>query len=175
MNSGQTLALAGLIQTQIESEMRGLPVLSDLPWLGAAFRRVREQANEIELLVLVTPEFIDALDPQDVPPCGPGELTTSPSDAELYGRGYLEVPNQCNAECRIGLYEGEAGIMTGPPIPTHEILPAAPQVMRRNDAAAYGGSLASPIRPVVKANGNSTPAVGPRPGLIGPVGYDIRD
>jgi pilus assembly protein CpaC len=92
MNAGQTLALAGLIQTQIEAETRGIPWLADLPWFGTAFRHVREQANEIELLVLVTPEFVDALDPQDVPPCGPGELTTSPNDVELYLRGYLEVP-----------------------------------------------------------------------------------
>lgn len=99
MNAGQTLALAGLIQTQVESESRGVPWLSDLPWFGAAFRHVRHQSNEIELLVLVTPEFVDALDPQDVPPCGPGELTTSPSDSELYLRGYLEVPRNCD-NCR---------------------------------------------------------------------------
>lgn len=99
MNAGQTLALAGLIQTQIEGETRGIPWLSDLPWFGAAFRHVRQQSNEIELLVLVTPEFIDALDPQDVPPCGPGELTTVPNDTELYFRNYLEVPKNADA-CR---------------------------------------------------------------------------
>jgi pilus assembly protein CpaC len=32
MNAGQTLALAGLIQTQVEAESRGIPWLSDLPW-----------------------------------------------------------------------------------------------------------------------------------------------
>ena len=92
MNAGQTLALAGLIQNQVEAENRGLPWLSDLPWVGAAFRRVEEQNNEIELLVLVTPEFVDALDPQDVPRCGPGQLTTTPPDVDLYWRGYVEVP-----------------------------------------------------------------------------------
>ena len=95
MNAGQTLALAGLIQTQVESENRGLPWLADLPWVGAAFRRVEEQNNEVELLILVTPEFVDALDPHEVPPCGPGQLTTSPNDVELYWRGYVEVPRCC--------------------------------------------------------------------------------
>ncbi|MGE0760822.1 MAG: histidine kinase, partial [Pirellulaceae bacterium] len=175
MNAGQTLALAGLIQTQIEAETRGLPVLADLPWVGAAFRRVREQANEIELLVLVTPEFVDALDPQDVPPCGPGELTTSPSDSELYGRGYLEVPNQCNTNCRVGLYEGEMGTPTGAPIPAQEILPAAPPVMRREDAAYRMPPGGPVVRPVVRATASSGPAAPPRPGLIGPVGYDVKD
>ncbi|MFV1964394.1 MAG: type II and III secretion system protein family protein [Pirellulaceae bacterium] len=92
MNAGQTLALAGLIQTQVESENRGIPFLADLPWIGAAFRRVEEQNNEIELLILVTPEFVDSLDPLEVPPYGPGQLTTSPQNTDLYFRGYLEVP-----------------------------------------------------------------------------------
>jgi pilus assembly protein CpaC len=51
--------------------------------------------NEVELLILVRPEFVAALDPDQVPACGPGEATTSPNDAELYFRGYLEVPRCC--------------------------------------------------------------------------------
>ncbi|MCA9199111.1 MAG: type II and III secretion system protein family protein [Planctomycetales bacterium] len=96
MRAGQTLALAGLIQTKTEAQNLGLPWLSDLPWAGAAFRRTREIRNEIELVVLVRPELVDALDPHEVPACGPGERTTSPSDVELHFRGYLEVPNCCD-------------------------------------------------------------------------------
>jgi pilus assembly protein CpaC len=176
MNAGQTLALAGMLQTQVEAEHRGLPVLSDLPWVGAAFRRVREQANEIELLVLVTPEFVDALDPQDVPPCGPGQTTTSPTDCELYGRGYLEVPNQCGDNCRVGLYDG-SGLETHAvaPIPVQEILGDAPKVMQRSDANHTSPPLGN-SRPVMKAPVTGDPATAAsRPGLIGPVGYDVRN
>ena len=95
MKSGQTLALAGLLQTRVESQNRGLPWLADIPWFGAPFRRMREEVNEVELLILVTPEFVEASDPEELPPCGPGESTASPNDVELYLRGYLEVPKCC--------------------------------------------------------------------------------
>lgn len=95
MRAGQTLAIAGLVQTQLDAENRGLPWLSDLPYLGAFFRRVQMTENEIELLIMVTPEFADAMDPHEVPPCGPGQMTTVPGDSDLYNRGILEVPGCC--------------------------------------------------------------------------------
>lgn len=116
MNAGQTLALAGLIQTRIDASHRGLPFISDLPYLGAAFRRVVEEVNEIELLIMVTPEFADGLDPHEVPQCGPGMESVSPSHCELYGKGYIEVPScgpcggmsgVCATDC------GQGGCPTG--------------------------------------------------------------
>jgi len=97
MKAGQTLALAGLVQTRIDAVERGLPFLSDLPWIGAAFRSVREQVNETELLILVTPEFVDGMEPHEVPQCGPGMESVSPSNCQLYFGGHLEVPagGQC--------------------------------------------------------------------------------
>ncbi len=101
MRSGQTLAIAGLIQTRTEAENIGLPFLSDLPWVGSMFRRVREEVNEIELLVTVRPELVAPLDSCQVPMQGPGEFTTSPTDIDLYARGYLEVPKCCpDTRCR---------------------------------------------------------------------------
>ena len=53
---------------------------------------MQEQYNEIELLILVTPELAEAVNACDMPPGGPGLNTTSPSDCELYLKGHLEVP-----------------------------------------------------------------------------------
>jgi pilus assembly protein CpaC len=92
MKAGQTLALAGLIQSRVEATNRGIPYLGDLPWIGRAFSRVEERRNEVELLIVVTPELIGPLDPHQVPPCGPGQLTTSPNGSELYWYGYIEPP-----------------------------------------------------------------------------------
>ena len=39
MNAGQTLALAGLIQTDVQMQIEGIPYLMDIPYLGLAFRR----------------------------------------------------------------------------------------------------------------------------------------
>lgn len=98
LKAGQTLALAGLLEHRVEAENKGLPFLADLPWIGAGFRRVEEDVNEIELLVLVTPELVDGMDPNEVPPCGPGMSSVSPCDIDLYWRGHLEVP-RCDGPC----------------------------------------------------------------------------
>ena len=172
MNAGQTLALAGLIQTQVDSEVRGIPFLADLPWFGTAFRHVQQQSNEIELLVLVTPEFIDALDPQDVPPCGPGELTTEPSDPELYFRGYLEVPktgNGCRengAPCRPTFLLDDQGAPTqnGESI----VAPAPSQASYRQRIPGPFATTAA--RPQANRNVNDDPAP-PFPSSFGTVGY----
>ena len=98
LNAGQTLALAGLIQERVESENKGLPWVSDIPYVGSVFRRVEENVNEIELLVLVTPQLVDAMDPHEVPTCLPGQSTTVPNDHEFFLKGYLEVPRGCHDE-----------------------------------------------------------------------------
>ncbi len=119
MQAGQTLAIAGLLQTRTESSTKAVPFLGELPYFGAAFRRVTEEQNEIELLILVTPELVDAMDPHEVPPGGPGLNSTSPSDCEFFFKGHIEVPvyNNCN-NCSDGSYPGgpmlEGPIMQAP-------------------------------------------------------------
>ncbi len=95
MQAGQTLALAGLVQTRIETETKGIPWLKDLPYLGVPFRRVSDTENEVELLIMVTPELVAPLNCLEVPPGGPGLRTQSPRDKELYCKGYTEVPRCC--------------------------------------------------------------------------------
>ncbi|MEM8864230.1 MAG: pilus assembly protein N-terminal domain-containing protein [Planctomycetota bacterium] len=114
MKAGQTFALAGLIQRRTESVNRGLPFVSDIPIVGAPFRRVEEDVNEIELLILVTPEFVDAMEPHEVPPCYPGAGTMSPDNCELYWGGHIEVPNRCNGCAQCGC------------VPTHGHEPCCP-------------------------------------------------
>lgn len=91
LRAGQTLALAGLIQSRTDSVSRGVPGLKDMPWVGSLFRRVEDTYNEVELIILITPRFIDAVDPSLVPE-GPGTQTVPPCDTDFYMRGYQEVP-----------------------------------------------------------------------------------
>lgn len=92
MGAGQTLALAGLLQVKDETINIGLPILSDLPYLGALFRSTKHEQNEVELLITVTPNFAGPLDPHEVPCLSPGLATQPPTDKELYMRGYMESP-----------------------------------------------------------------------------------
>ncbi len=99
MQAGQTFAIAGLLQSRTESQTRATPILGEIPYFGSAFRRVRERRNDIELLVTVTPELVDAMDPHEVPPGGPGLNSMSPNDHELYVNGHIEVPNMLGSDC----------------------------------------------------------------------------
>ena len=99
LQAGQTFAIAGLLQTRTESKRRATPLLGELPYFGALFRRVEERRNDIELLVTVTPEVVAAMDPHETPQSGPGLHSGSPDDCEFYGKGFLEVPNTMGDDC----------------------------------------------------------------------------
>jgi pilus assembly protein CpaC len=92
LQCGQTLALAGLVQERVDTVNRGISYLKDVPILGVPFRRTEEDYNEIELLIMVTPEFVDGIDACEAPCGGPGYATTSPNNCDLYCGGHVEVP-----------------------------------------------------------------------------------
>lgn len=93
LQAGQTFAIAGLLQSRTESTTKATPLLGELPVLGVFFRSVRERRNDIELLISVTPELVDAMDPHQVPRGGPGLNSMTPNDHDLYWNGHIEVPN----------------------------------------------------------------------------------
>jgi pilus assembly protein CpaC len=94
MESGQSLALGGLLQTEEESDVSKVPLLGDLPVAGALFREVEHSIDEFELLVLVTPHLVDPLRPNQKQPGIPGEETRPPTDCELYLKAMPETPVQ---------------------------------------------------------------------------------
>jgi pilus assembly protein CpaC len=58
LGSGQTFALAGLLQDSVTATSNGLPFLGDIPILGALFRSSGFQRQETELVILVTPYVV---------------------------------------------------------------------------------------------------------------------
>jgi pilus assembly protein CpaC len=52
--SGQSFALAGLLQSNENTSVSQMPFLSDVPILGALFRSTRFERNETELVIIVT-------------------------------------------------------------------------------------------------------------------------
>ncbi len=60
LRSGETAALGGLTQTEESWERRKLPMLGDLPLIGGLFRWKRRSRASSELVVLLTPGFVDA-------------------------------------------------------------------------------------------------------------------
>jgi pilus assembly protein CpaC len=82
LSEGQTFALAGLLQNNINANKSVTPVLGDLPVLGPLFRSVQYQRNETELVVLVTPYLAGGLNPDQIPAV-PGERWRYPSESEV--------------------------------------------------------------------------------------------
>ncbi|MBN2477006.1 MAG: pilus assembly protein N-terminal domain-containing protein [Pirellulales bacterium] len=184
LQAGQTLAIAGLVQNRVEATNRGLPWVSEVPYLGALFRRVEEQNNEVELLIMVTPQLVEAMDAEEVPLCGPGMRTTSPSDWELYFQGHLEVPVCCPgcggdgcAQC--GGEGGDPGMQ-----PYQGMLLPQPGDAGRTAPTRFS-QVSTAARPGVVHNRHTPP--NPRssaadspatnqnaePLFMGPIGYDV--
>jgi pilus assembly protein CpaC len=80
---GQTFAIAGLLDHSVNAAKDVTPGLGDLPVLGALFRSVRYERKETELLVLVTPRLVEAMNPSQVPAV-PGETWRHPKELDLY-------------------------------------------------------------------------------------------
>jgi len=89
LNSGQTFAMAGLLQNTTEALNSRVPGLGDLPVLGPLFRSVRYQKKETELVILVTASLVEPMSLGEVPPL-PGFLHSDPNDWEFYLEGRLE-------------------------------------------------------------------------------------
>ncbi len=92
MEFGQTLVMGGLISNRQVAQVEKIPFLGELPGIGVAFSRKKFDEVETELIIMVTPEFVAPADPHCLPGVGPGGLTDTPTDHELYFDGLLEVP-----------------------------------------------------------------------------------
>ncbi len=92
LEDGQTLAIGGLIQHSVDGTTSKVPILGDLPFLGAAFRSISYKEVEEELIILVTPRLVDPLACTQLPKHVLGDETRSPDDFELFLEGILEAP-----------------------------------------------------------------------------------
>ena len=85
---GQSFAIAGLLQDNISEIVEKIPLLGDLPVLGALFRSSEFQRNETELVLIVTPRLVK-------PMTGDIHLPTdgfvAPSALEFFIHGAMEA------------------------------------------------------------------------------------
>jgi pilus assembly protein CpaC len=68
LGEGQTFVVAGLMDNRETNVMTKIPVISNIPILGALFKSKIENHNNTELVMLVTPEVTEALGPNDPKP-----------------------------------------------------------------------------------------------------------
>ncbi len=63
MRDGESFAIAGLINNAVRQAVAKIPLLGDIPILGALFRSTRFQKDESELLFIVTVKLVEAPPP----------------------------------------------------------------------------------------------------------------
>jgi pilus assembly protein CpaC len=81
LRPGQSLAVGGLISSQDRKALSKVPILGDIPVLGALFRSTQFVRNETDLVVFVTPEIVKPL--TEVPNLEQQMRTTPDEDKEL--------------------------------------------------------------------------------------------
>ena len=113
MQDGETLAIGGLIQFTVNGSVSKVPVLGDLPFLGAAFSTKSYSEVEEELIILITPRLVDPMACNELPQRLPTKLTRTPDDFELFLEQLLELPRGPRQVCGPdGCYT--AGYKNGP-------------------------------------------------------------
>jgi pilus assembly protein CpaC len=81
-----------MIFHQVNGTSNKVPVLGDLPFLGTMFSTINYSESEEELIILVTPHLVDAMDCSQPARFLPGQETRSPDDFELFLERILEAP-----------------------------------------------------------------------------------
>jgi pilus assembly protein CpaC len=109
--SGGSIVSAGLISTQTQQAINGLPGLMDLPVLGALFRSRDYLRQETELLIIVTPYIVHAVDPKDVVRPDANFQEASDPQAWFLGRVNRIYSTSGNLQPMPG-YSGKVGFIT---------------------------------------------------------------
>lgn len=78
MRDGQSFSIAGLLQDDFTDSVAQIPLLGDLPILGALFRSTSYRREQTELVILITPYLVSPTD---------GQLLSLPTDR-------VRIPNE---------------------------------------------------------------------------------
>ena len=86
MGSGESFALAGLLQHNTEQDVSKIPALGEIPILGQLFRSDRFQRNESELVIIVTPYIVKPVE----------TALAAPTDGYVTPHDWERVVNSAN-------------------------------------------------------------------------------
>ncbi|BBO86505.1 general secretion pathway protein [Desulfosarcina ovata subsp. sediminis] len=102
LKDGQTFVMAGLLQEDSSTVTNKIPFLGDIPYLGSLFTSKEFEKNESELMIIVTPRLVRALNPDEVPRLpGEGEMGVV-GDADFFLKNRTEVKPDGDPESATG-------------------------------------------------------------------------
>ena len=101
LRDGQSFAIAGLLHNMAQEDASKIPILGSIPIIGNLFKSKADRKEQTELMVLITPQLVRPLDPDEVPalPIMPKRFLQSPGvGSQLEGGGGLvDAPAQAPA------------------------------------------------------------------------------
>ena len=103
LRDGQSFAIAGLMHNTTQENGSAIPILSSLPIVGSLFKSKAETKEQTELMVLITPQLVKPLEPDEVP--------TLPTNQKRFIQGLPGGPGQ----------PGMADAPTEPPKPAPKV------------------------------------------------------
>lgn len=107
LQPGQSFVIGGLIQDSMRTQINKVPLLGDIPILGALFRSTSYENDKSELAIMVTPTFVDPI-AENTKVSLPGENVkrTSNMDAFFLGKVADIMPEGESALPKSGLKIG---------------------------------------------------------------------
>ena len=107
LRDGQSFAIAGLLHNTAQEDGSKVPILGSIPIIGNLFKSKADRQEQTELMVLITPQLVRALDPDEVPPL------------PIMQQRFLPAPGA-----------GERGKMLDAPVPPPAAAPPAPVIKK---------------------------------------------
>jgi pilus assembly protein CpaC len=101
--SGQTFAIAGLVQSQNQITANEVPGLGDIPILGELFKSDQFQHNESELVILATPYVVQPISNPAAP--------ALPTDATHGAEGTQRIAGASSNAAGSSGVSGQAGFV----------------------------------------------------------------
>jgi pilus assembly protein CpaC len=105
--SGGSMIMAGLIQDSVKQHINGTPGLKNLPILGTLFRSRDFQADQTELVVIVTPYVVNPVNEKQL--ATPFERYNTPTDRQTILFGRLNKVYGIAGGSPKGTYHGSVG------------------------------------------------------------------
>jgi pilus assembly protein CpaC len=182
LRDGQTFAIAGMIDQNLNETLRRVPGLGDIPVLGYLFRSQAYQKNATELVVMITPHIIRRDSPGVTPNLpglvqpflpGTGRRTAPPPPAFTTPMSELQ-PSVAPASAPSAAADKTAGRPTQAPVATAAVASAPTTKVVASSSAPPAPIAMTPAKPAVAAPVPAaagkpaaapvpTPAVAPKP------------
>ena len=179
VKDGQTVVIGGLISDRYEEIEKKIPILGDIPLIGAIFRNRSETIEKTELLIVLTPHVISnaagevkdraatmsremieklSLDQALIDQIRRGELEGLQGETDEEGRRIdpIGAPT-ATREQEVGFSEAQKGdtLMQGDGDPAGIPREVAPSVPSAAPATSAGGSKAPPTAPNAASGGGT--------------------